>query len=151
MLYMRDWKLDVINFCASFALDLRTQDKFGNEADIVDHVTFYSRRVSAAVHAKGRVFLVVSFTVRYPLTLVDAWYIVCCVCCGPLANQLQGACSLDHSRVLLATCMACEIVPLRWFPDPSCRGGARKGGGRKGLVNTLVWEPNYLQSVSGLR
>lgn len=43
LLYVRDWKLDVINFCASFALDLRTQDKFGNEADIVDHVTFYSR------------------------------------------------------------------------------------------------------------
>lgn len=50
LLYMRDWKLDVINFCASFALDLRTQDKFGNEADIVDHVTFfYSRRIPAAV------------------------------------------------------------------------------------------------------
>ena len=132
LLYMRDWKFDVINFCASFALDLRTQDKFGNEADIVDHVTFYSRRVSAAVHAKGRVFLVVSFTVRYPLTLVDAWYIVCCVCCGPLANQLQGACSLDHSRVLLATCMACAIVLLcdGFQTLPVGAGREKEGGGR---------------------
>lgn len=129
LLYMRNWKLDVINFCASFAL--RTEDRFGNEADIVDHVTFYSRRVSAAVHAKGRVFLVVSFTVRYPLTLVDAWYIKCCVCCGPLTNQLQGACSLDH-RVLLATCMACEIVLLcdGFQTLPVGAGREREGEGR---------------------
>ena len=31
------------------------------------------------------------------------------------------------------------------FPDPSCMGGAKKGEGRKGLVNN--WTPTWTQAA----
>ena len=68
------------SFCVS--LVPRTLDKLGNEADI-RHTRdfFYLQEVS--------------------VSLFGSLFRLCCVCCGPLANQIQGACSLDHSRVVI--------------------------------------------------